>query len=115
MSNNESEPGARFFPISPGVEMRTLRVHPDGGRTFIIRMHAGARAPFHDQPGGEETFLISGDLRIVDRLDAAGGALPDATLREGEHFHAPSGERHAGVSEKGALFFVVAPGGVVPA
>ncbi len=81
----------------------------------MIRMAAGARAPFHDQPGGEETFLLSGDLRIVDRLDVAGTALPDAALGEGEYFYASSGERHAGISERGALFFVVAAGGVVPA
>jgi quercetin dioxygenase-like cupin family protein len=115
MSTTTPAQASRFVPISPGVEMRTLRVHPDGGRTFMIRMDPGARAPFHDQPGGEETFLLSGDLRIVDRLDAAGLALPDATLGEGEYFYASSGERHAGISDKGALFFVVAAGGVVPA
>ncbi|NOU26395.1 MAG: hypothetical protein HOO96_00695 [Polyangiaceae bacterium] len=115
MSTNTQAQSARFIPISPGVEMRTLRVHPDGGRTFMIRMEAGARAPFHDQPGGEETFLLSGDLRIVDRLDVAGIALPDAALQEGEYFYASSGERHAGISDKGALFFVVAAGGVLPA
>ena len=56
--------------IAEGVEMRMLRISPAGGMTFLIRMQKGACAPLHDHPGGEETYLLEGRLRIQSRLDA---------------------------------------------
>ncbi len=101
-----------FQPIAPGVELGVLRRHADRGMTFLIRMAPGAHAPLHDQPGGEETYMLAGRLRIAHRTDATGAALADATVAAGEYFFAPPGETHDGYAEEAALFFVVAPGGV---
>jgi quercetin dioxygenase-like cupin family protein len=93
-----------FRTVSPGVELCALRRHADRGLTFMIRMAPGAYAPLHDHPGGEETYLIAGALRIGDRL-----------LVPGDYYYAPPGEIHEGyAAEHGAVFFVVAPGGLVP-
>ena len=96
-------PVSEFRSVAPGVELCMLRQHPDRGATFLIRMAAGAHAPLHDHPGGEETYLISGKLRIGTR-----------DLVAGDYHYAPPGEIHDGYAEEAAVFFVVAPGGLVP-
>jgi quercetin dioxygenase-like cupin family protein len=94
-----------YRTVSPGVELAVLRHHGSGGLSFLIRMAPGAHAPEHDHPGGEETYLISGMLRIGSH-----------ELRPGDYYYAPPGEIHDGYAdaEHGAVFFVIAPGGVAP-
>ncbi|MFO0554628.1 MAG: cupin domain-containing protein [Polyangiaceae bacterium] len=104
-----ASPSAR---IADGVELRELRRHEAGGRTFLIRMERGARAPRHGHPGGEETYLVSGRLRITDRVDVEGNALSELRLSTGDYEYSPPGELHAVVAEDDAVLFVVAPGGV---
>jgi quercetin dioxygenase-like cupin family protein len=108
-----TQPEHEFQTISEGVAMRVLRRHPDKGTTFLIRMQKGARAMLHDHPGGEETYMLEGRLRIQGRTDAARAPVPDVVLSPGEYVFCPPGEIHEGVAEEEALFFVVAPGGVV--
>lgn len=107
------EPKRRFAAIAEGVEMCVLRRSSDGAMTFLIRMAKGARAPHHDHPGGEETYIVEGRLRIANRADADGRPCPDLVLSAGEYGYAPPGETHDGVAEEAALFFVVAPRGSV--
>lgn len=106
-SANEAVPPARELPafhiVAPGVELGVLRRHANGGATFLIRMARGAHAPMHDHPGGEETYLVSGKLRIGPQLVMAG-----------EYYYAPPGEVHDGHAEEDTVLFVVAPGGIVP-
>jgi len=109
---NPSEPASS--EIAPGVELRLLRRHEDQGATFLVAMAKGARAPLHDQPGGEESYMVRGRLRIGQRTDSSGMALADVVLDTGQYFFAPPGERHDGVAEEDCLFFVVAPGGLTP-
>jgi quercetin dioxygenase-like cupin family protein len=105
-----------FHEMSPGVELRILRQHSPlgggGGLTFLVRMKHGSHAPLHDHPGGEETFILRGTLRVTNRRDTAGASLPDAEVHEGEYLFAPPGETHDGIAVTDALFLVVAPGGV---
>jgi quercetin dioxygenase-like cupin family protein len=103
-----------FRPTSPGVELAIVRRTADGGMTFFVRMTRGARAPHHDHPGGEETYMIEGTLRVGHRADADGHPLDDVVLTAGGYLFAPPHERHDGLAETDALFFVVAPGGVAP-
>src|SRR5688572_26757410 len=113
IASSSSQPSRAFVPRSPGVEICVLRMHPDGGVTFLVRMSKGARAQRHGHPGGEETYLISGELRVDRRLDAADQQQPDVLLRAGDHLFAPPGEVHEGYAVEDATFFVVAPGGIV--
>jgi quercetin dioxygenase-like cupin family protein len=103
-----------FATVADGVELCVLRHHVHRGMTFLIRMRKGARAPLHVHPGGEETYMLEGRLRIQRRVDTAGSPEPDLVLSAGEYAFAPPGETHDGVAEEDALFLVVAPGGVAP-
>jgi len=112
--NTANESKRVFVQRSPGVEISVLRIHPDGGRTFLVRMQKGARAERHGHPGGEETYILSGRLRIDHRVDAAAQPQPDVVLAAGEHAFVPAGEIHEGIAEEAeTTFFVVAPGGIV--
>ena len=101
-----------FMPRSPGVEICVLRVHPEGGLTFLVRMLKGARAERHGHPGGEETYIVSGRIRIDRRVDADKQPQPDLLLSAGDHFFAPADEVHEGVAEDNCTLFVVAPSGI---
>ncbi|AKU94777.1 hypothetical protein AKJ09_01441 [Labilithrix luteola] len=94
------------------MELSVLRAHPDGGLTFLVRMREGARAERHGHPGGEETYVLTGKLRIDRRVDASNEPQPDATLSAGEYFFAPVGEVHEGFAVEETTFLVVAPGGI---
>jgi quercetin dioxygenase-like cupin family protein len=98
--------------IADGVEMRVLRRHADQGMTFLIRMRHGSVAPLHDHPGGEETYVLEGQLSIRSRLNATRVAEPDVVLNAGEYVFVPPGETHDGLAEGSTLFLVVAPGGI---
>ena len=102
-----------FVQRSPGVEISVLRVHPDGGLTFFVRMQQGARAERHGHPGGEETYVVSGQLHLDRRVDAAGEPRPDLVLRAGDHLFAPPGEVHEGIADLDTTLYVIAPGGIL--
>jgi quercetin dioxygenase-like cupin family protein len=102
-----------FIPISDGVELCLLRRHAEQGATFFIRMRAGARAQLHEHPGGEETYVIEGNLRIENRRSAAGVAEPDIVVGPGDYVFVPPGETHDGIAVDGdVLIYVIAPGGI---
>jgi quercetin dioxygenase-like cupin family protein len=103
-----------YETVAEGVEIRFVRRHADRGTTFFVRMRKGARAPTHGHPGGEETCMLQGTLRIDRRLDASGVACPDLEVSAGEYAFVSPGETHSGVAVENAVFFVVAAGGVVP-
>ena len=104
------EPRA-FVVRSQGVEMCVLRAHPEGGITCLVRMQKGARAERHGHPGGEETFVLSGKLRIDRRTDSAQRSQPDTVVESGQYFFAPAGENHEGYAEEDTTFLVLAAGG----
>jgi len=90
-----------FDTVAPGVQFCFLRRHGGGkGLTVLVRMEKGAHAQLHDHPGGEETYLVSGKLRIGSRV-----------LLPGDYLWTAAGERHDGFAEEESLFFVVLPGG----
>ncbi|WP_437733279.1 cupin domain-containing protein [Sorangium sp. So ce1335] len=91
-----------FETVAPGIQFSFLRRH-DGGRglTVLVRMEKGARARHHDHPGGEETYLVSGKLRIGERV-----------LSPGDYLWTAPGEGHDGYAEEESVFFVVLPGGL---
>jgi quercetin dioxygenase-like cupin family protein len=103
-----------YEQLTEGVQIRFLRRAPDGGMTFFIRMKKGAHAPRHAHPGGEETCVLSGTLRIEQRIDHTGATHPDLVVSAGDYAFAPAGETHEGVALEDTVFFVVAPAGVVP-
>jgi quercetin dioxygenase-like cupin family protein len=114
-TSSSTGPSRVFLERSPGVGLCVLRVHPDGGMTFLVRMEKGARAERHGHPGGEEAYILSGKLRIDRRVDVDEQPRPDVLLGMGDHLFAKPGEVHEGYAEEDTTFLVIAPGGIVPA
>lgn len=112
MTTTTASPSRVFVPRSPGVEICLLRLHPDRGLTFLVRMAQGARAERHGHPGGEETYVLSGRLRIDRRMSADRRPLPDVSLAPGDHLFAEPGEVHEGIADDAVEFLVFAPGGI---
>lgn len=88
--------------VAPGVEFSVLRTHDQpGGQTLLVRMAAGAHAPLHNHPGGEETYLVSGKLRVGEH-----------ELTPGDYLWTPPNVAHDGHADGETVFFVVLPGGL---
>ena len=97
-----------FRTVSPGTHVSVLRRHDgdgasagEGGFTALFRMDKGAHAPHHDHPGGEETYLVSGKLRVGSNI-----------LLPGDYLWTSPGKAHDGFAEEDSVFIVVLPGGI---
>ena len=93
-----AETAWRALPVA-GASVKVLRADKDTGEsTVLIRFEAGTRFPAHNHPGGEEVFVLEGDLEIGrDRLKA------------GDYLYTPPDGKHAASSERGCLFLVILP------
>src|SRR5262245_27162566 len=60
---------------------RSLRA--ESIRSFILRFDPGASYPYHNHPGGEELFVLSGSCSIE-------GAM----LEAGDYLYTPPGPKH---------------------
>jgi anti-sigma factor ChrR (cupin superfamily) len=84
---------------APGISLKVLRDDKETGEsTALLRFQAGARFPAHNHPGGEQIFVLEGDLKI-------GGER----LRAGDYLYTPPNGKHAASTEGGCLFLVTLP------
>lgn len=87
----------------PGVSrvyVKVLRFDAAQGRapTILLKFDAGAKYPGHIHPGGEEIFVLEGDIRLgKDRLQA------------GDYLYTVPGNIHAVHSEAGCVILVSVP------
>lgn len=93
-----SEREWRQFADNPGVAYQTLRKHPNGGLTILLKFEPGARYHSHRHPGGEEYFVLEGEL------DDLGKSWP-----AGSYIWHPPGSTHRPASKAGCVVFVVLP------
>lgn len=76
--------------------LRVLPLHEhDGVSTALVRWAPGTHFSEHTHPGGEEIFVIEGELRDEDGVYPAGTWLRN-----------PRWSRHAPWSDSGALIYV---------
>ena len=83
-----------------GVYVKVLRFDPSAGRapTILLKFDPGATYPGHIHPGGEEIFVLEGDIRLgKDRLHA------------GDYLYTAPGNIHAVQSEAGCVVLVSVP------
>jgi quercetin dioxygenase-like cupin family protein len=91
-------------PGVAGVFVKVLRFDRETRRapTILLKFAAGATYPAHDHPGGEEVFVIEGDLKLgKDHLYA------------GDYLYTSPNGKHAVRSENGCVVLVNVPEEVV--
>ena len=83
-----------------GVAVKVLRFDEATGRapTILLRFDPGARYPAHTHPGGEEIFVLEGDIR-----------LGKDHLRAGDHLYTAPHNVHSVLSEGGCIVLVSVP------
>lgn len=89
-----SEPGVS------GVFVKVLRFDKPTCRapTILLKFEAGATYPAHNHPGGEEIFVLEGDIKLgKDHLYA------------GDYLYTPPNGKHAVWSEGGCVVLVNVP------
>jgi quercetin dioxygenase-like cupin family protein len=87
-------------PDVTGVFVKVLRFDQATGRapTLLLRFEPGATYPAHNHPGGEEVFVLEGDIRFGKEH-----------LRKGDYLYTPPNHRHAVASEAGCVILVSIP------
>ena len=91
-------------PGVTGILVKALRRDEASGRapTILLKFEAGASYPAHDHPGGEEIFVLEGEVRLgKDRL------------RAGDYLYTPVGGKHSVRTETGCVLLLSAPEEVV--
>lgn len=87
----------------PGIAVKVLRNDKASGRSSaLVRFDPGATFPAHDHPGGEEVFVLEGEIRIGKHH-----------LKAGDYLYTPPDGKHAASSEGGCVFLVTLPKPVV--
>ena len=102
--SGEIEWRALAEPGAPGVFVKVLRFDNATRRapTILLKFAAGATYPAHNHPGGEEIFVLEGDLKLgKDHLYA------------GDYLYTSPNGKHAVRSEKGCIVLVSVPEEVV--
>jgi quercetin dioxygenase-like cupin family protein len=87
-------------PGVTGIEVKVLQYDREARRapTILLRFAAGASYPAHVHPGGEEIFVLEGDLRLGrDHLYA------------GDYLYTAPGNIHAARSVGGCVALVKTP------
>jgi len=83
-----------------GVYIKSLLFDDETERspTILLKFDAGATYPLHTHPGGEEVFVIEGDIH-----------LGKDHLRAGDYLYTAPDNLHAVRSDGGCIVFLKAP------
>jgi quercetin dioxygenase-like cupin family protein len=87
-------------PGVSGVSVKVLRFDKETGRapTILLKFEPGATYPAHNHPGGEEIFVLEGDISLGrDRLYA------------GDYLYTAPNNKHGVRSENGCVVLVNVP------
>jgi quercetin dioxygenase-like cupin family protein len=83
-----------------GIYIKSLMYDDETERSpsMLLKFDAGATYPLHTHPGGEEVFVIEGDIR-----------LGKDHLRAGDYLYTAPDNLHAVRSDNGCIVFLKAP------
>lgn len=83
-----------------GIFVKSLHFDEEKQRstTILLKFEEGASYPYHNHPGGEELFVMTGEAIIEG-----------ATLRAGDYLFTPANFRHSVKSEKGCTILFNIP------
>src|SRR5262245_588268 len=87
-------------PGVTGVYVKTLRFDKEAGRapTILLKFDAGAKYPAHNHPGGEEIFVLEGDI-----------AFGKDHLYAGDYLYTAPDNKHGVRSDGGCIVLVNVP------
>jgi len=86
-----------------GVRLAPLHTGPAGAGTALLTFDAGGRSPAHRHPGGEALYVISGRLRVSDRV-----------LEAGDFLHTPPRGVHDAEAEAPTVVLLTVPEPIEP-
>jgi quercetin dioxygenase-like cupin family protein len=83
-----------------GVFVKSLRYDEATRRsvTILLKFEPGSAYPYHNHPGGEEIYVLEGQVTIEG-----------AELSTGDYLYTPPGFKHAVRSEKGCTLLLLIP------
>ena len=81
-----------------GVDYVELRQQEGGGSTIFLRFAKGTHGRAHTHPGGEDLYVVSGDITI-------GGKR----LKAGDYLYTPPGIAHDADAHEETVLFVSLP------
>ena len=84
----------------PGISVISLRYDAVRQRstTILLKFEPGAKYPYHNHPGGEEIFVLSGEA-----------ILENVTLSEGDYLYTPVNFKHSVTTQTGCTMLFVIP------
>ena len=87
-------------PDVTGIFLKVLRFDSSTRRapTILLKFEPGASYPAHNHPGGEEIFILEGEIRVGKDH-----------LRKGDYLYTPPDNRHAVASQAGCVILVNIP------
>jgi quercetin dioxygenase-like cupin family protein len=87
-------------PEVTGIWIKILRFDKSSARapTFLLKFEPGATYPAHDHPGGEECFVLDGDIHF--------GA---DHLHQGDYLFTAPGNKHGVRSDGGCVVLFSVP------
>ena len=83
-----------------GIFVKILRFDEETKRppTFMLKFDPGTSYPNHIHPGGEEVYILEGEVRFGPNH-----------LNEGDYLYAPHGAKHSVFSKTGCVMLFVVP------
>lgn len=81
-----------------GLDFSVLRPQPDGGATIFLRFGKGVFGAPHTHPGGEELFVVEGDITIDGRR-----------LKTGDYLYTPPDATHDALAHEETVLFMNLP------
>jgi quercetin dioxygenase-like cupin family protein len=91
-------------PDVSGIAVKVLRFDNVNQRapTILLKFDSGASYPAHDHPGGEEVFVLEGEVTFGKHH-----------LEAGDYLYTPPGEKHAVWSRNGCVILLSIPEEVI--
>lgn len=83
-----------------GISVISLRYDETKQRstTILLRFEANAAYPYHNHPGGEEIYVLDGEVIIEDTL-----------LKAGDYLYTPVNFKHSVTTKTGCTLLFVIP------
>ncbi|WP_276501692.1 dimethylsulfonioproprionate lyase family protein [Terrimonas pollutisoli] len=83
-----------------GIYVKILRFDEQQKRppSILLKFGPGAKYPYHNHPGGEELFVLSGTCRVNE-----------TELNAGDYLYTPPGFKHSVQSDPGCELMLIIP------